>query len=199
MGSIVDLSRPDARLPDRLIVDSSLVIPRFLTQYHSPHPSTAARAASFFTLLGAGPAVGVLTPTSFAEVVHFAIVAHYRLELPGHRSLLAASFPDKKGFDWKDLYKIDHSILRRFGLELRQLRRVLLATGLAFLQPEDFVAAADGRPFDEEMLDTIERFGLDSSDAAILCEAARAGIFAIATLDRDLRRAAADFDVYTWL
>lgn len=42
-------------------------------------------------------------------------------------------------------------------------------------------------------------YALDSSDAAILVEARRAGVADVATLDADLRRAAADFTIHTWL
>jgi predicted nucleic acid-binding protein len=42
------------------------------------------------------------------------------------------------------------------------------------------------------------RFQLDTSDAALLLEAQRAGIPSIATLDADFRRAQSDFDIYTW-
>ena len=44
----------------------------------------------------------------------------------------------------------------------------------------------------------IGRYGVDTNDAVIRLEARRAGISAVATLDPDMRRAAADFDIYTW-
>lgn len=70
---------------------------------------------------------------------------------------------------------------------------------LALLQPSDLGPIPSGRPLDEELVWTMERCELDSNDAAILIEARRAGVAAIATADPDLRRVSLDFDVYTWL
>lgn len=199
MGSVIDLALPVSRLPDRVAVDSNLIIPRLLSGLHTPHPTTAVRVAQFFSLLGAGNSLALITPTVFSEVLHFAVTAKYRSEMGNHQPELVARFPAKRGFDWKDLYKINNEILQRFAPDLERFRRLLLATGIEFTQPHDLVPRADGRSFDEELVEMMGRYGLDSSDSAILWEAERAGVSAIVTLDRDLRRAAVDFDIYTWL
>lgn len=70
---------------------------------------------------------------------------------------------------------------------------------LVLLQPADLGDIPSGRTLDDELVRTMERYELDSNDAAILLEAQRAGITAVASSDPDFRRAQIDFDVYTWL
>jgi len=50
-----------------------------------------------------------------------------------------------------------------------------------------------------ELIRLVGRYGLDTNDALILMEASRLGISAIVTMDRDMRRALPDFDIYTWV
>ena len=75
----------------------------------------------------------------------------------------------------------------------------MAVNNLLFLQPDDIGPIPSGRALDDELVRTMERYELDSSDAAILIEAARAGVFSIATADPGLHRAQLDFDVYAWL
>ena len=56
-----------------------------------------------------------------------------------------------------------------------------------------------GVSYDRELIHLVGRYGLDTSDAAILLEARRAGVIDLVTLDLDWRRAHVDFDVHTWL
>ncbi len=54
---------------------------------------------------------------------------------------------------------------------------------LLMLQPDDLGAIPSGRTLEDEWVRTMERYELDSSDAAILIEAQRAGVSSIATSD----------------
>jgi len=74
----------------------------------------------------------------------------------------------------------------------------MLGNRIFVLQPEERGPIPSGRALDDELVQTMARYRLDSNDAAILGEVRRAGIEAIAPADRDLRRARLDFDVYTW-
>ena len=62
------------------------------------------------------------------------------------------------------------------------------------LRPEDLVASA----LEDRMYYFVATYHLLPQDALILAEAARLGVSAVATLDRDWRRAVV-FDVYTCL
>jgi predicted nucleic acid-binding protein len=199
MGSGVDLTVPGSQIPDLLIIDTNLIIAHLLSNVHTPHPMTAARSAFLFRGLQASNGVGLITSSSLTEVMHFAIKAKYRLEIRNHLADLAAAYPNRSRFDWIDLYKIEPGILRRLGPDLEQLRQHLIANNLLFLQPEDWSPLAAGRSRDAELVRLIERYGLDSNDAALLLDAKQAGVLSVATLDPDLTRSAADFDVYTWL
>lgn len=55
-----------------------------------------------------------------------------------------------------------------------------------------------GRHYAEELIDRMTDYGLDSSDTLMLMEARRLGIDGIVSMDTDMQRALADFDVYTW-
>ena len=199
MARVFDLSIPGIVLPARVVVDTSLVIPHLLPGYHAPHPQAASRATRFFSLRRLNRTIGLVTSIGLNEIFHFAIASKYRSEIPSHVPALMTSYPAKRRFDWLDLYKIDGSILQRFVTDLERLCRLLTANGLVVVQPADLRPIASGRPIDAELIYLIGRFGLDTNDAAILLEAQRIGVLSIATLDRDMQRAQADFDVYTWL
>lgn len=70
---------------------------------------------------------------------------------------------------------------------------------LAVLQPQDLAPIPLGQRAEQLLIDAAITYRLDSNDASILIEMRQAGIDAIVTEDADLRRAARDFDVYTWL
>ena len=96
------------------------------------------------------------------------------------------------------MYKRDDSILHDHAPSLERMRLRLANYNVVVVAPEDLGPIPSGRLFDEERVRLIGRYGLDTNDALILMEASRLGISAIVTLDRDMRRALPDFDVYTW-
>lgn len=133
------------------------------------------------------------------ELFHLAIRDLYRDALPEYQAELADALPMRRRFDWLDLYKVIPELLDGFLSDLKRLKRLIEAEQLQFLQPEDLAALPDDTLWETELLRLVGRYQLDTNDAAILLDAQRAGITAIATLDADLRRAQRDFDVYTWL
>jgi predicted nucleic acid-binding protein len=76
---------------------------------------------------------------------------------------------------------------------------LLTANRLLLVKPDDLSEIDSGRPLDQELNHAVGTFGLDANDSLILIEAARAGVTDIVTMDTDLRRAQADFTIYTWL
>jgi predicted nucleic acid-binding protein len=100
---------------------------------------------------------------------------------------------------WTDLYKQDPAILQVFLPDLERFRRLLIANGLYFVSPWDLGPVASGRRHDEELVHLVGTYGLDSNDAAILMEAQRLGWTDVVTLDADMQRAQADFNIYTWI
>lgn len=79
------------------------------------------------------------------------------------------------------------------------MTRTLDLLDVTVLQPVDLAPLVYGRRLEHALLDFVVRFQQDTSDAAILLEMQRAGLDSIVSEDPDLRRAALDFDVYTWL
>lgn len=203
-GSLVDLSSPGMVLPSRLIVDSSIVIDWLvttsrLTAAATPPTPKQHRAGRLVATFPTDRTLGLITPTSAAEVFHFVVKSRYRGELPNYRADLSSRFPTVHRHGWEHLYKTRSDLIRQFAPGLDRIRQLMDANGLVFLQPEDLGSIPSGRTLDDELVRTMERYELDSSDAAILIEARRAGMVAIATADSDWRRAQIDFDVYTWL
>lgn len=84
-GSVVDLSDPNRRLPDVVVVDTNVLVERLLASYvddlpPSPVAVNAERAGWFFRTLTSSGVVGIVTPTVFTEFVHAAVKAHYKQE-----------------------------------------------------------------------------------------------------------------------
>jgi hypothetical protein len=100
---------------------------------------------------------------------------------------------------WLTLYKQDETILQAFLPDLERLRQLLIANGLLFLSPDELGPIVSGRSYDEELLNLVGTYGLDSGDAVILMEAQRYGVTDVITLDADFQRARADFTIHTWL
>lgn len=203
-GRLVDLASPTTILPLRLAVDSSIVIDWLLA--HSP-PSVASprptpnqlRAAQFVWRMQVERVVGLVTSSAINEVYHVVIKTRFRADLPNDQADLLARYPNVRRHGWEHLYKARSDLLKQFAPDLDRARRLMIANGLLFLQPEDLDDIPSGRTLDDEMIWAIGRYELDTSDAAILIEAQRAGITSIVTADGDLVRPRLDFDVYTWL
>lgn len=202
-GSLVDLAGPDASLPLRLVVDSNIVIDWLLATGRllagNGAGSTAqARSAGLVERIRIEGAVGLVTSTGLNEVFHFVLKTAYQSELRRVRSDPAVRRSGSERHGWLGLFKVRSGLVRQIALDLDAIRVLMDDNGLVFLQPDELGPIPSGRALDDELVRTMERYELDSSDAAILIEAARAGINAIATADRDLHRARLDFAVYTW-
>ena len=203
-GNLIDLSLPGVRIPSRLAFDSSVVID-WLAAVTQPSPRLSPllpahlRAAQLIGRLGVEQAVGLVPSTSLSEVFHVVVKTGYRAALPNHRADLLARYPNVRRHGWEHLFKARPDLIKRFAADLHRVRRLMTGSRLLFLQPEDLGDLPSGRTLDDEMIRVMARYELDTSDAAILIEAQRAGVTSIVTADSDLRRAQLDFDIYTWL
>lgn len=203
-GRLVNLSEPVTRIPGRLVVDTSIVVDWLLAAAELPWAARQVtveqiRAASFVSTLRQSGTIGLLASTTTNEVFHFLIRTKYRAERANYQTDLQASYPEVRRHDWHHLYKARSDLLEQFAIDLHRTHRVIRSAGFLFLQPDELGPIASGRSLDEAVLWAVERYQLDTNDAAILVEAQRAGVSDIATSDADLRRAQLDFDVYTWI
>ncbi len=142
----------------------------------------------------------VLTPTVYSEVLHFYIKKNLQRKVRGNRAALSAQYGTPID-TWMDLLKADSSLLRTLKPNLTDLRKALIVNNMVVVGPEDldFLSFPPSRPYGDGLIDRIVRYGMDTSDVVITMEASSLGLDAIVSLDRDMRRARADFDVYTWL
>lgn len=136
---------------------------------------------------------GIVVPTVFRELVHLAIRARFIRYLATY----ADSIGGKKG--WELLFKARPDLLRQYAPMLLRLPTVLSSMRMTILQLTDMEPLAANERFETDLLAAVLKYQLSSSDASILNELRRAGIDSIVTEDPDLRRAAGDFNVYTWL
>lgn len=202
-GSVIDLSRPGYTIPDPIVVDTNLIVERLIVPLagttSSPQVTVNAhRANQFFLSLLATNRTGIVTSTVLNELLHVAIRTKYQEERRRLGSRSRQPF-GRTINSWRDLYKADATILQALLPNLAQLSHLLTTNGLLFLPPDVLGPITSGRAYDEELIHLVGTYGLDSNDALILMEAQRAGVRDVITLDADLRRAQADFNIYTWL
>jgi predicted nucleic acid-binding protein len=203
-GSIVDLTVPGTPVPGLVAVDTNVVanllLASFFTGTHSsPLRLDTQRAIRFFQDLQAIGGIGIVTPTAFVEFVHVAIKGRYNHEINITSKLQMVKKYGKAFNYWEHLYKRDSAVLQAFKPQLNTLKSLLVANGLMFLEPELLDPIVSGRKFDDEIIELVTKYGLGSSDTRILMETQCCGILDIATFDKDMQRASADFNIYTWL
>lgn len=202
-GSLVDLET-DVALPPSLVLDSGILID-WLTAFSlsaagtGPLTPNQERATRLVSRLRGEGVTGAITATSAAEIFHVVLKFGYRRALATHDSDLRARYPNVRRHGWEHLFKARSDLVAQFAATMDEARRLIIAAGIVFLQPDDLGPLPAGRSLDEALVRTMERYQLDSSDAAILIEAQRAGIAAVASGDRDFHRARLDFDIYSWL
>lgn len=197
-GSIVDLNRSGVRLPDAIVLDSSVVVPQFLPLLRTPGPVLAASQARVSSLLAAVASQGTLaflTASSFTELAHLVLRKRFTDDL--------AVYPDPATGralpSWTRLYKQQPNLIRNYAGDIEALRLALEAVDIEILQPDDLDPIERGRRYERELIRLVRRYQLDTADVAILIEARRAGVESVVSEDPDWRRAARDFELYTWL
>lgn len=202
-GSLHDLATPGLTLPSPLVLDSSIVI-HWMTALGwsaASIPATPVQigAAQLVAQIVRSRGTGLITPTALNEVFHFVLKIGFRAALPDHQTDLAVRYPRVRRHEWYHLFKARSDLIAPIVADLDRARRLMLGNRLVVLQPDELGPIPSGRTLDDELIRTMARYELDSNDAAILIDARRAGIPAIASSDADFRRAQLDFDVYTWL
>ena len=194
MGKVVDLAA-GAPLPERFGLDSNVLATRFIPQTRVTASDAArrARVRAFFGACRTQGVTGFVPSIVLLEFIHVAIKAKYTADLTTYASTIGG----KKY--WELLYKARPDLLHGYRPGLRRLLRLMRLANLVVIQPSDLAPLPDDRRLEAELIDSVDRYLLDTRDAAILLEMRRAGLDAIVTEDPDLRRAATDFDIYTWL
>lgn len=197
-GSVVDLMQPDVTIPDPVVLDTNVVVEWIQTSNQQPSRQML-RARSFIQRLIRSNQEAILTPTGYSEVLHFAIMARYKSVFKQQGKVALAARYGVNISDPRRLFKQDSSILQQYAASLNVLVGSLTGANVAIAEPDEFGPIASGRSHQRELLHLVTHYGLDTSDALILMEASRLGVRSIVTMDGDMLRARADFDIYTWL
>jgi predicted nucleic acid-binding protein len=194
-GSIQDLTGGTVNLPDRLAIDTNVLATRLI---RPPVLSTdylvrLQRVRHLLAEMRRQRCAGFASPTVCRELLHAALRAKLVADLPTYAAVIGG----KKS--WELLFKARPNLIQGYEPSLRRLVSSLALIGVEVLQPDDLAPLPPNRRLEEALIDAMVRYQFDSSDAAILNELQSVGLDAIVTEDPDLRRAASDFDVYTWL
>jgi predicted nucleic acid-binding protein len=197
-GKVIDLNDPKIVFPSLMLLDTSVIASGFVPNLRTPGSFSArsrAQIASMLTAIRAQGSLVLIATTTWVELAHLVIRAGYQRDMATHPSpATGRPFPS-----WAGLYKQHPRLVRTYAADIERLRLVLVANDVEVLQPQDLGLIASGRRFEEELIRLVRRYRLDSADVAILLEARRAGITSVFSEDPDWRRAARDFEVYTWL
>jgi len=116
----------------------------------------------------------------------------------GLRRIWGAMDPVTRPPNWLKAYKDQPDLLRACIPETTRFRELLAAIPLTPVRPEDLVTSTVTDLLEKRMRHFITAYYLLPQDALILAQAERLGVRAVATLDRDWRRANV-FDVYPCL
>lgn len=201
-GSVHNLAIPGTVLPAEMIVDTNLIVTRFLAPFLSAASPTAAlqsqRAQWFFGEVASGRTIGFVTPRVLDEVLHVQIKAMFANDVPNFQADLQRQWPTVRRHTWSHLFKIRPQNLRQYAQDLTATVNDLVNFNLYLLQPWDLDALA-GIAWEEELVRRIKRYQTDTADTSILLEAERVGVMNVATLDKDYRNAHRDFHIYTWV
>lgn len=186
-GSIVDLNRSVVRLPDAMLLDSSVIVPLFLPILRRSGPVLAAsqaRVSSFLAAASQGT-LAFIAQSSFAELAHLVLRKRFTDDSAAHPDpTTGRPLPS-----WSRLYKQRPELTRRYADEIGAFRLALAAVEIEILQPDDLGPIGRGRRYEHELIRLVRRYRLDSTDAAVLMEAQRAGIESVVSEDPDWRRA----------
>lgn len=197
-GSVVDLTDPAIPLPDLIVVDTNIIVERFGTSFgYQPHLAYGPRVHDFFQRLSRSNATGIVTPAMYVELAHVLVKFWYRSLLGRNKAAMTQQFGPLSS--WKELYKRDPGILQGMRSDFSLLSQQMAANGIRSVDSKELNPVPSGNPSDQELVEIMCRYGLDSTDAMILSDAERIPVLEIATLDADLLRAQADFTIYTWL
>ncbi len=192
-GNIFDLDDPNVRLPNFFILDTNVVVEFHMAPVIASLPDAnatqAQRASQLFQRLADEHKLGFITPIIYSEVMHLAIKLNYQKH--------GLSRGLKKG-GWLNLYKTEPTFIQTLQPNLEELRFLLSTNRTTFLSPDDLGPIDSNTTFDHRLIELCCTYSLDTHDAGILFEAERFGIDSIVTMDSDLQRAQADFNIYTW-
>lgn len=198
-GRLIDLADPSIPLPNRLVFDTSVIIDWLLSVANeTTMPLQRQQAYLLVNRMHRRGGIGLITSTSLTEIFHSLVKSEFRALLPRYRADILSRYPQARRPTWSQLYKVHPEFVGQFLPRLAAVQQLIVDNDLLFLQPQELAPLPQNRSLEEELLRIMTRYGLDSSDAAIVLEAQRTGVANLVTSDHDLWRASLDMDVYTW-
>lgn len=173
-----DIRNPSTQIPEFVIIDASLVLELPTSPVSRP---SRGFAVSFLNRLRNDAISGTvipLLPHLALEECMFKICQRHFIRIS-----------QRTGIKWHEYYKQNPSSIRIIYPTLMSFYSQIIAFPMVVVEPEDLATPNPQKTISEGMIEYINDFELLPKDAAILSEADRMGVYAIATLDRDYLRA----------
>lgn len=175
-----DINNLKDPLPEFLIIDTSIIL-----ELYTGVPTTKNhnQIISFLDSLRKASLKGdtiPLLPYIVLEELYFRIC---QIELTKLASM--------DGKRWHDLYKEKPELIKKLHPKLENMYKILQAFPMIILEPEDLVATSTEKisTIADQMTEYILKYLLLPKDATILSESNRIGVYYVATLDSDWKRA----------
>jgi predicted nucleic acid-binding protein len=178
---IRDISDPSLRIPDSIMLDTSLLLELVPDIQSHPHHQIAVKFLNRLRVATRRREVIPIIPYLVLEEFYFKICQMY-LQTAGQQS----------GIKWHEYYKQNPQFISaKVHPVLVQFYQILQAFPIMILESEDLSVTSASRipSISDCMTDHIGWFNILPKDATILCEAKRVGVLHVATLDKDFERA----------
>lgn len=177
-ATLFDIGDQNLEFPDLIVLDASLVLELFTSSH--PHHQLAKDFLNRLQKSAREERVLPLLPRLALEECYFKICKDFLT----NRAKLS-------GQQWHHYYKDNPKSLAAIKPILNNLYQILQAFPIHVVEPEDLsmFPVGSSQTLSERMAELIIQFNILPKDATIISEAGRLGVYSLATLDSDWKRA----------
>lgn len=177
-ATLFDIGDQNLVFPDLIVLDASLVLELFPSSH--PHHQLAKDFLSRLQSSVMAGRVQPLLPRLALEECYFKICKDF-----------LTNQAKSSGQAWHHYYKSNPRSLGRIEPILNNFYQILQAFPMHIVEPEDLSVFPLGssKALSERMAELIIQYNILPKDATIISEAERMGVYALATLDSDWKRA----------
>ena len=182
---VIHVENSSRTAPSIIAVDTNVI--------HRAYIGKKPSAISLLGWLKRQGSVGILVPRVVNELYHLFLVGEYESQKSSYPQLAR---PDGR-ISWVDVFMFNPNLVKN-AVRTFQHFLTILERDQIMVFPVNGFAPCSPDEIDTLVLNAARRHLLDATDAEILVEMNRAGIDAIASFDKDIRRAHTHIAIYTW-
>jgi hypothetical protein len=185
--TIIDIGDPQCLLPDKLLLDASLLLHLRPTTIPTSQQVIARRfLARISAEAGTGNLLCLASVLTLEECYFKMIQASFMDELPHHEASLKIKLGRTRVM-WHDLYKDMPSLIQKYMPTIQAFRTLVQAIPVLAIEPEDLVDNGSKSSLEERMVFYLGNVPILPKDAYLIAIAERLNIPHLATLDRDFK------------